>query len=149
MALEIIQEIDSYFTFRIEGEHFAINAGNVLRIVEMMPVTRVPNSPKYFKGIINLLGQVIPIFDGRLKFGFQENEYTKSTCMLILAFELDGQDTKAGIIIDSVGKVIMLNAESIKPSSSEKIGISAKFIQGITIYNDEPLKILNIENVFS
>jgi len=84
-----------------------------------------------------------------LKFGFQENEYTKSTCMLILAFELDGQDTKAGIIIDSVGKVIMLNAEIQMPASSVNIGINAKFIQGVTIYNDEPLKILNIENVFS
>lgn len=149
MAPEIIQGLDSYFTFRLGSELFAVNIGQVTKILEYSEVTRVPNSPRYFKGIINLFGEVIPVFDGRLKFGFQETGRTRETCILILVFELDGQPVSSGIIVDSVEKVLVFDPGQIKPAPTVGKGFNAEFINGITTYNNEFVIILNLEKIFS
>jgi purine-binding chemotaxis protein CheW len=149
MTPEIIQGLNSYFTFRLGTKLFAVNIGQITKILEMANVTRVPNSPHYFKGIINLFGDVIPVFDGRLKFGFQETERTRETCILILVFELDGQVVSSGIIVDSVEKVLIFEPEQIKPAPTVGKGFNAEFISGITTFNDEFVIILNIEKIFS
>lgn len=149
MAAEIIYGLDSYFTFRIGGELFAVNIGQITKILEYAEVTKVPNSPKYFKGIINLFGEVIPVFDGRLKFGFQEVERNRETCILILVFELDGNVVSSGIIVDSVEKVLIFEPESIKPAPTVGKGFNSEFINGIANYNGEFVIILNLEKIFS
>lgn len=149
MALEVIQGIDSYFTFRIGGVLFAINVGNVSGIVEMMSITEVPNTPDYLKGIVNLEGEVLPVFDGRLKLGFDPVEYSQNSMILILIFELENQPVGAGVIVDSVEKVLKINYESIEPANSVETGFNPVLIYGITEYNDESIIILDLEKVFS
>jgi len=149
MAAEIIQGLDSYFTFRIGNELFAVNIGHVTKILEMTEITKVPNSPRYFKGIINLFGDVIPVFDGQLKFGLPEVEKTRNTCILIFVFELDGQPVKSGIVVDSVEKVVIFEADQIKPAPQIGKGFNAEFIHGIATINDEFVIILNLEKIFS
>lgn len=149
MAAEIIHGINSYFTFRLGSELFAVNIGNVTKILGLTNITKVPNSPRYFKGIINLFGDVIPVFDGRLKFGFPEIESTQNTCILVLVFELDGQVVSSGIIIDSVEKVVIFETEQIKPAPTVGKGFNNEFIHGIATLNDKFVIILNIEKIFS
>jgi len=149
MATEIIEGLDSYFTFRIGNELFAVNIGHVTKILEMTEITKVPNSPRYFKGIINLFGDVLPVFDGRLKFGFPEMEKTRNTCILIFVFNLDGQLVRSGIVVDSVEKVVIFEPEQIKPAPQVGKGFNAEFIQGIATFNDEFVIILNLEKIFS
>jgi len=149
MGAEIIKGINSYFTFRLGSELFGVNIGNVIKILGITEITNVPNSPKYFKGIINLFGDVLPVFDGRLKFGFPENDYTKNTCILVLVFELDGQSVSSGIIIDSVEKVLVFESDQIKPAPTVGKGFNNEFIHGIATLNDEFVIILNIEKIFS
>lgn len=149
MAAEIIHGLNSYFTFRLGSKLFAVNIGHVTKILELTEITKMPNSPSYFRGIINLFGDVIPVFDGRLKFGFQENERTRDTCILILVFELDGQTVSSGIIVDSVEKVLIFEPDEIKPAPTVGKGFNAEFINGITTFEDEFVIILNIEKIFS
>jgi purine-binding chemotaxis protein CheW len=149
MVTEIIHGLDSYFTFRIGNELFAVNIGQITKILEMTEITKVPNSPRYFKGIINLFGDVLPVFDGRLKFGFPEKENTRNTCILIFVFELDGQAVRSGIVVDSVEKVVIFEAEQIKPAPQIGKGFNAEFIHGIATYNNEFVIILNLEKIFS
>lgn len=149
MATEIIEGLDSYFTFRIGNELFAVNIGHVTKILEMTEITKVPNSPRYFKGIINLFGDVLPVFDGRLKFGFPEMEKTRNTCILIFVFNLDGQLVRSGIVVDSVEKVVIFEPEQIRPAPQVGKGFNAEFIQGIATFNDEFVIILNLEKIFS
>lgn len=149
MAAEIVHGIDFFFTFRLGGEFFAVNAGNVIKILEMVPITKVPNSPGYFKGIINLFGEILPVFDGRLKFGFPEVEITRNTCILVLVFELDGQPVSAGIIVDSVEKVVRFNPEQTKSAPVVNKGFNAEFIEGIVPFNTEFAIILNVDRIFS
>lgn len=149
MAAEIIHGLDSYLTFRLGTEYFGVNIGHVTKILGLVSITRVPNSPRYFKGIINHFGEVLPVFDGRLKFGFQEVENTRNTCILILVFELDGQVLSSGIIVDSVEKVVVLDRDQIKSPPSVGKGFNNEFIYGISNVNDEFLIILNLEKIFS
>jgi len=149
MASEIIHGLDSYFTFRIGNELFAVNIGHVTKIVGMTEITKVPNSPRYFKGIINLFGDVLPIFDGRLKFGFPEAEVTRNTCILIFVFDLDGQAVSSGIVVDLVEKVVIFEQGQIRPAPQVGKGFNAEFIHGIATLNDEFVIILNLEKIFS
>jgi purine-binding chemotaxis protein CheW len=149
MHAEIIQGINSYFTFRLGSELLAVNVGYVTKILELTDITKVPNSPRYFKGIINLFGDVLPVFDGRLKFGFPEMGNTRNTCILVLVFELDGQPVSSGIIVDSVEKVIIFEPDQIKPAPTIGKGFNTEFINGIATLNDEFVIILNIEKIFS
>jgi purine-binding chemotaxis protein CheW len=149
MAAEIIHGINSYFTFRLGSKFFAVNVGNITKILEMVSITKVPNSPGYFKGIINLFGDILPVFDGRLKFGFPEAEITRNTCILVLVSELDGQPMSAGIIVDSVEKVVSFDPEQIKPAPSVANGFNNEFIDGIAALNNEFAIILNIDKILS
>jgi purine-binding chemotaxis protein CheW len=149
MTKKIIDGLHSYFTFRLGSELFAVNVGQVTKILELTEITRVPNSPEYFKGIINLFGEIVPVFDGRLKFGFPEAEYTRETCILVLVFEIDGHAFSSGIVVDSVGKVLIFEPKRIKPAPSAVQGFRVEFIKGITASNNEKVVILNIEKIFS
>jgi purine-binding chemotaxis protein CheW len=149
MAAEIIQGLNSYFTFRLGNELFAVNIGHVTKILEMSEITRVPNSPKYFLGIINLFGDVLPVFDGRLKFGFPQTENTRDTCIVVFVFQLDEQVVSSGIIVDSVEKVLVFEPDQIKPAPTAGKGFNNEYINGITTLNDEFVIILNLEKIFS
>ncbi len=149
MAAEIIHGLNSYFTFRLGSELFAVNVGRVTKILELSEITNVPNSPKYFKGIINLFGDVLPVFDGRLKFGFPETKNTRYTCILVFVFELDGQVVSSGIIVDSVEKVLTFESEQIMSAPTVGKGFNNEYINGITTFNDEFVIILNLEKIFS
>jgi len=149
MTTEIIHGLDSYLTFRLGSELFGVNIGHVTKILGWVDITRVPNSPRYFKGIINHFGEVLPVFDGRLKFGFPEAENTRNTCILILVFELDGQVLSSGIIVDSVEKVFVFESDQIKSPPTIGKGFNNEFIYGIANVNDEFIIILNLEKIFS
>lgn len=141
--------LNSYFTFRIGSEIFAVNIGNMTKILELADITKVPNSPRYFKGIINHFGDVLPVFDGRIKFGFPETENTKNTCILVLIVEIDGQPATTGIIVDSVEKVLIFEPEQIKPAPTVGKGFNNEFIEGIVTVEGEFVIILNINKIFT
>jgi purine-binding chemotaxis protein CheW len=149
MAAEIIYGLNSYFTFRIESELFAVNIGNMTKILELTELTEVPNMPKACKGIINVFGDVIPVFDGRLKFGLPEKEPAPKACILILVFGLDGQTVSSGIIVDSVEKVVVIEQTQIQDAATLGERFNAAFTDGMAMMNDEPVVILNMERIFS
>lgn len=72
--------IQSYLTFRLANEGFALSVNNVVNILEMCKITKIPNMPPFVKGVINLRGEVLPLLDTRIKFGMTETEITKNTC---------------------------------------------------------------------
>ncbi len=149
MVAKVIHGLNSYFTFRLGGELFAANIGQVTKILQLTEITKVPNSPKYFKGIINLFGDIIPVFDGRLKFGFHEADNTRETCILILVFEIEEHAYCSGIVVDSVEKVLVFEPGQIKPVPNTGKEINAEFINGFTTFNDESVIVLNVEKIFS
>lgn len=140
---------DSYLTFKLDNELFAINVGKVLEILEMKPITKIPKSPSFMKGVINLRGNILPVIDTRDKFCLPGKDFTIDTCIIVLNINSGTEPLLVGAVVDSVQKVIDIPAEVIQPSMSMGAFYREDFINGIGKIDDEFIMILNIDKVFS
>lgn len=140
---------ESYLTFKLDNELFAVNVSRVLEILEMRPVTKIPKSLPFMRGIINLRGNILPVIDTRVKFGMAPVDYTIDTCIIVLNINTNNESFLAGAIVDSVQKVLDIPAESIQPSANITAVFRKDFISGVGKADDNFIMILNIDNVFS
>jgi len=143
------QQTQSYLTFKLEDELFAINVSKVLEILEMKPITKVPKSPSFMRGVINLRGNILPVIDTRNKFCMPNQNFTIDTCIIVLNINAGNDSLLVGAIVDSVQKVIDIPEESIQPSMSMGTIYREDFINGIGKIDEEFIMILNIDKVFS
>jgi len=141
--------LQTYLSFQLGEEAFAINVSKVLNILEMKPITRVPKSPDYMKGVINLRGTVLPVVDLRLKFGLTENKVTVDTSIIVLSIDKEGETVMLGIQVDSVKEVLEFKSEEIAPSPAIGTKYNSGFIEGMWRVNENFIMILNIDKVFS
>lgn len=139
----------TYLSFKLDEEVFAINVSKVLNILEMKPITRVPKSPDYLKGVINLRGTVLPVVDLRIKFGLPENNITVDTNIIVLNIEKEGETIMLGILIDAVREVLEFKTEEISPSPAIGTKYNSGFIKGMWRVDENFIMILDIDKVFS
>jgi purine-binding chemotaxis protein CheW len=144
-----LSALQTYLSFKLDEEVFAINVSKVLNILEMKPITKVPKSPDYLKGVINLRGSVLPVVDLRLKFGLPENKITVDTNIIVLSIEKDGEAMMLGILIDAVREVLEFKTEEIAPSPSIGTKYNSGFIKGMWRVDENFIMILDIDKVFS
>lgn len=149
MSLHSITEISQYLTFKLEEEVFALDIGKVREVLDFTAVTKVPQSPDFMLGVINLRGSVAPVLDMRLKFGMSRTEKTVNTCIIIVEIEIDGETTILGALADSVQEVMELDPDRIEPPPRIGVGLKSKFIKGMGKHEGEFIIILDIDKVFS
>lgn len=147
--MSLIPQTESYLTFKLDNELFGINVSKVLEILEVKPITKVPKSPLFMKGIINLRGNILPVIDTRIKFRLPQRDFTIDTCIIVLNISIGKDLLLVGAIVDSVQKVIDIPAGSIQPPQSMGTLYREDFINGIGKADDDFIMILNIDNVFS
>lgn len=138
-----------YLTFKLDDEVFAIDVSQVREVLDLTPITKVPRSPDFMRGVINVRGSVVPVVDLRLKFGLSQAETTLDTRIVVMEVFLEGEMTVLGAIADSVHEVIELEAEHIE--KPPKIGSRwrTEFIRGIGKRDDQFIIILDIDCIFS
>ena len=144
-----LSTLQTYLSFKLGEEVFAINVAKVLNILELKPITKVPKSPEYLKGVINLRGTVLPVVDLRLKFGLAENQVTVDTNIIVLSIEKEGEEIMLGILIDAVKEVLEFKTEEIAPSPAIGTKYNAGFIKGMWRVDENFIMILDIDKVFS
>lgn len=149
MAVGEITETRTYLTFTLDQEDFAVDVAGVREVLDYTTVTRVPRTPVFMKGVINLRGSVVPVVDMRLKFGLLEAEKTVDTCVIVLEVELDGEVTVIGAIADSVKAVFELASKDIEPPPRLGTRFENEFISGMGKSNDVFIIILDVNKVFS
>jgi purine-binding chemotaxis protein CheW len=142
-------KINSYLTFKLGEEIFGANVGKVLNILEMTKITKVPKSPPYMKGVINLRGSVLPLIDTKIKFDMGETEYTPNTCILVLDIEINGDQVHVGALVDSVQEVIEIDDSQIMPPPTIGSKYKSEFIEGMAKINNEFIMLLNMDLIFS
>lgn len=142
------KNINSYLTFQLNKEVFAINVGQVLNILEMSPVTEVPQAPDFMKGVINLRGNVLPVIDSKIKLHLGATEITSSTCILVLEVTVDGDDVQVGALVDAVQEVIIVDEQQILPPPSLGTKFKSDTISGMIKHHDIFVMILNVNSVF-
>lgn len=140
---------NSYLSFRLGDEEFALHVSKVLNILEMMKITKVPKAPVYMKGVINLRGTVLPVVDTRLKFGLGETVYTDKTCIVVMELTLDDQKVFVGSLVDEVLSVLEIDSGGIQDPPSIGSKYRAEFINGMVKVDDKFIMILDMEMIFT
>ncbi len=144
------KNIQTYLSFRLDKETFAVNVHKVLNILELKPITKVPQSPPYMRGVINLRGNVLPVIDMRVKFGMEQIQATPDTCIIVLNVDINGEEVMLGILVDAVSEVLQIDEEKIEPSPSIGTRYKAEFIKGMWRDTEETfIMLLNIDLIFS
>ena len=137
-------ETIQYIVIQLGVEQYGIDIKYVDNIVRMQHITRVPKVAKYLKGVINLRGEVIPVMSLRLKMGFEEEEYTKSTRIIILKLEQHGT---IGIIVDEVKEVVTLGNDEIEKFSYDSKEEKSTWLSGVGKFNDQLISLLDLNAV--
>ncbi|WP_224995099.1 chemotaxis protein CheW [Cesiribacter sp. SM1] len=91
---------DSYLSFTLGEELFAIRVAKVKEILELDKITRVPHSPPYMKGVINLRGEVLSVVDTRIRFGLGLGNTTVNTCIMVLSLDIENEQINVGALVD-------------------------------------------------
>lgn len=149
MSVASITETAQYLTFKLEEEIFSLDISKVREVLDFTKVTKVPQTPNFMLGVINLRGSVVPVVDMRLKFDLSKTETTVNTCIIIVEIELDGEITVLGALVDSVQEVMELGPEQIEPPPRIGTRLNTKFIKGMGKRDEEFIIILDIDKVFS
>jgi len=149
MAVAEMTQTTQYLTFKLGEEMFALDITKVREVLDFTTVTRVPRTPDFMRGVINLRGSVVPVVDLRRKFNMALSEKTVNTCIIISEVTVDGDTTVLGALADSVQEVIDLGPEQIAPAPRIGTKLRTDFIKGMGRQNDRFVIILDIDKVFS
>ena len=118
---------DQYLTFEIDGEEYAVGIAYVNEIVNMKPITKVPDTPDYLEGIINVRGDIAPVINVRKRFLKPSEGFDESNCIVFVLYK----GYYLGLIADSVKEVIFIEEEFIVPPPSAKLSYHNQFIKSI------------------
>jgi purine-binding chemotaxis protein CheW len=140
--------LNQYLTFTLGDELFAIDISSVREILDDKKITKVPRTPPYMRGVLNLRGHAVPVVDLRLKFGMSATAMTVNTCVIITEIALDNEHVVIGALADSVQEVVEIEPGQIDPPPRMGTAINAKFIHGMGKRNERFIMILNIDQVF-
>ena len=149
-AVKAIAEREGkYLTFTLAEEEYGIGILKIKEIIGMMPITTVPQTPKFVKGVINLRGKVIPVIDLRLRFGMGEIDYTERTCIIVV--EIDGQvgTVLIGIVVDSVSEVLNVKGDEIEDTPTFGTKLNTEYILGMAKMEGGVKILLDIDQVLS
>jgi purine-binding chemotaxis protein CheW len=149
MNIEKDHGVKTCLSFKLSEEVFAINVSKVINILEMSHITRIPKSPEYMKGVINLRGTVLPVIDLRIKFGLPEKENTVDTSIIVISIDLNGEQVLIGTLVDAVREVLELKNEEISPAPTIGTKYNSGIIEGMWRVGEKFIMILDIDKVFS
>ena len=138
-----------YLTFSLDKEQFAVDIRKVREVLEFSKVTKVPRTPDFMRGVINLRGSVVPVIDLRLKLGLSRTEATIDTCVIIIEVESAGESLVLGALADSVQEVIELDPKSIEPPPRIGTRVNIDFIRGIGKREEQFIMLLDINRVLT
>jgi purine-binding chemotaxis protein CheW len=149
VAVDNTRETTQFLTFKLGDEVFALDISKVREVLDFTTVTKVPRTPEFMRGVINLRGSVVPVVDLRLKFGMTRTESSVNTCVIITEVTVDNDTTILGALADSVQEVLDLEPGSIAPAPKIGTKLKTEFIKGMGRRDDRFIIILDIDKVFS
>ena len=149
-AVKAIAEREGkYLTFRLNNEEYGIGILKIKEIIGMMPITTVPQTPEFVKGVINLRGKVIPVVDLRLRFGMDTIDYTERTCIIVVEIEGESGTVMIGIVVDAVSEVLNIKGEDIEETPTFGTKLNMEYILGMAKMEGGVKILLDIDRVLS
>jgi purine-binding chemotaxis protein CheW len=140
-------ELVQYLTFMMDDEEYGIEILSVQEIRGWEPMTVIPNSPDYVKGVINLRGTVVPVIDLRLRFQLPEVDYSDVTVVVIVKVAIGDKEKIMGIVVDAVSDVYNLNKEIATKAPDVGESVNKPFIDGLINVEDKMVVLLDLEKI--
>lgn len=135
---------DQYLTFILAGEEYGIDILRVQEIRCWEPVTKIPNTPEYVLGVINLRGTVVPVIDLRKRFGLPGVEFTATTVVVVVKVEHQKTERTIGMVVDAVSEVYNVSAETMRETPDLGGAISTDYIKGLATVDEKMIILLDI-----
>jgi purine-binding chemotaxis protein CheW len=148
MSVETITETRQYLSFKLDQEEFALDISKVKEVLDFSKITKVPQTPDFMMGVINLRGTVVPVVDLNKKFEIKDTQKTSDTRIIIGEVTIDGNEIVLGVLADSVHEVVDIEPENIEPAPKIGTKMKTEFIKGMGKRGEEFVMILDIDKVF-
>jgi purine-binding chemotaxis protein CheW len=148
-ATKELVEQHQYLTFLLADEEYAISILQVKEIIEYDTVTTVPKTPRWVRGVINLRGSVVPVVDLAVKFGLEQKPVTKTTCIVIVETQFEGQNTTIGVVADAVSQVMDLTADDIQVVPEFGTRVKVDYLLGMAQLGKKFALLLDVDKVLS
>lgn len=136
-----------YLTFTLADQDYGIGILKVKEIIGLMPITSVPRTPEYVKGVVNLRGKVIPVVDLRLRFGMQKVECTERTCIVVVEIATSSGTLLMGTVVDSVSEVLSIKGEDVEETPTFGTQLDTDYILGMAKLENGVKILLDIDRV--
>lgn len=140
---------DQYLSFNLGESLFAVDVRQAKEILDYRRTTRVPQTPDYMLGVINLRGAVVPVIDLRRKLGLPSRDVSQETCIVVLEIARDEEVLTVGVVTDSVQEVLELSADEIEPPPRIGSGLNIDYIRGMGKKEDNFIILLDANRIFS
>jgi purine-binding chemotaxis protein CheW len=131
--------------FQLGAELYGVEISRVHEIIRLQSVTKVPRSPAFVEGVINLRGKVIPVVDLRRRFGLPTADHTRASRIVVV--ELG--DQVVGIVVDGVSEVLRVNTATVEPPSPVVAGIDSEYLHGIAKLTDRLVILLDLDRILA
>jgi purine-binding chemotaxis protein CheW len=138
-----------YLTFTLAEEEYGIGILKIKEIIGMLPITSVPQTPDFVKGVINLRGKVIPVMDLRLRFGMMSIDYTERTCIIVVEISGQAGTILVGIVVDAVSEVLNIKGDDIEKTPTFGTKLNTDYILGMAKMEGGVKILLDIDQVLS
>ena len=149
-AVKVMKDREGkYLTFSLASEEYGMGILKIKEIIGMMPITTVPQTPEFVKGVINLRGKVIPVIDLRLKFGMEKSEYSERTCIIVVDLTNQATNILIGVVVDSVSEVLNIKEEDIEDTPTFGTRLNTAYILGMAKMEGGVKILLDIDRVLS
>lgn len=138
-----------YLTFKLGAEEYGLEILKVQEIIKMMDITKVPRTPDYVRGVINLRGKVIPVVELRLKFDMPTVATTDKTCVIVVQVKRQSDSVTMGAIVDEVSEVLDIVGELIEPSPEFGSSVDTAFILGMGKIGKRVVMLLDVDKILA
>ncbi len=148
-ALEVVEEPSQFLTFHVSGERFAIGILDVKEIIEIAAMTRVPMTPEFIRGVINLRGNVVAVVDLASRLGRGTSDISKRSCIVLVEIEAEDERQTIGMLVDEVNEILEIPDGDMQPAPDFGTDIPTNFIQRMGRIDDAFIVLLEINHVLS
>lgn len=154
MELSVVKSLSSdlegkYLTFRLGDEEYGVGIMKIREIIGLMPITFVPQTPAFVKGVINLRGKVIPVVNLRLRFGMEEIPHDDKTCIIVLDISNRNLNILIGVVVDSVSEVLNIRDEDIEETPAFGVRLNTDYILGMAKSGVGVKMLLDIDKILT
>ncbi|MCC6708471.1 MAG: purine-binding chemotaxis protein CheW [Gammaproteobacteria bacterium] len=142
-------DAEQYLTFMLNGEEYGVDILRVQEIKGWIPTTRIPNTPEYIRGVMNLRGAIVPIIDLRLRFAMPAIEYTATTVVIVLKVHSEGLERTIGFVVDAVSDVYNVSADQFRAAPDFGAHVHTDFIRALATVEEKMVILLDIDHLVS